>query len=217
MNGTPNGGFYDGLPDGAGNKGGSHMFAVDMDMDGCADIVAADWAHGMGLAWYQQGKDAGGACNYSFKKFYFMGNAPFTAKYKMNQPVLAAQGQATDWGGVGFTEIHSLQVYDMDGDGRPDVIGGKMRFAHPYDQGDPDPDGVPYIYVFKNTPTMETRTGSPITLTPNLVDGDPTALEGTTAAGMGVGRQIAVGHANTDGIVDICVGTKLGLAVFMGQ
>ena len=217
VNGSPNGGFYDGLPDGYGNKGASHMYAVDMDMDGCTDVVAADWAHGMGIAWYQQGKDATG-CTYDFsKKFYFLGNAPFTAKYKMNQPAVAKEGQATDWGGVGFTEVHSLQVYDMDGDGRPDVIGGKMRFAHPYDQGDPDPDGVPYIYVFKNTATPDTRTGAPITLTPNLVDGNAMATEGTTDAGMGVGRQIAIGHANTDGIMDICVSTKLGLAVFLGQ
>jgi hypothetical protein len=217
VNGQMYGGFYDGFPDGFDDKGPSHMFAADMDMDGCADIVAADWAHGMGLAWYQQGKDASG-CNYDFsKKFYFMGNAPFTAKYKMNQPAIAAVGQATMWGGVGFTEPHALQVYDMDGDGRPDVITGKFRFAFPYDLGDPDPDGVPYIYVFKNVATPDSRTGAPITLQPFLVDGDPNAMEGTTDAGMGVGRQIAIGHVNTDGIMDICVATKLGLAVFLGQ
>jgi hypothetical protein len=33
----------------------------------------------------------------------------------------------------------------------------------------------------------------------------------------GVGRQITVGHANTDGIPDICASTKLGLYVFLGQ
>jgi hypothetical protein len=211
------GGFYDGLPDGAGNKGASHMFAVDMDKDGCTDVVAADWAHGVGLAWYQQQKDAGGACNYSFTKFYFLGDAPATAKYKPNNPPVAAEGEATKWGGVGFSEVHSLQVWDMDGDGRPDVIGGKMRFAHPYDQNDADPDGVPYLYVFKNVATPDSRTGAPITLQPVLVDGDATAAEGTTDAGMGVGRQIAIGHVNTDGIMDICVSTKLGLAVFLGQ
>jgi hypothetical protein len=217
VNGAPTGGFYDGLPDGFGNKGPTHMFAVDMDKDGCADVVAADWALGMGLAWYQQQKDAGGACNYAFKKFYFLGNAPFTSKYQMNQPAVAAEGQATLWGGVGFTEPMALQVYDMDGDGRPDVIAGKMRFARPYDQGPPDPDGTPYLYVFKNVATADSRSGAPITLQPFLVDGDPTAMEGTTAAGMGVGHQIAIGHANTDGIMDICVSTKLGLAVFLGQ
>jgi hypothetical protein len=217
VNGVPNGGFYDGLPDGVGNKGGSHMFAVDMDMDGCTDVVAADYAHGMGLAWYQQGKDTTG-CNYNFNnKFYFLGNAPFTANYKMNQPPVAEEGQATDWGGVGFTQPHALQVYDMDGDGRPDVITGKFHFALPYDRGDPDPDGVPYLYVFKNTAVPDPRTGAPITLEPVLVDGDPTAMEGTTAAGMGVAQQFAIGHVNTDGIMDICVSTKVGLAVFLGQ
>jgi hypothetical protein len=34
---------------------------------------------------------------------------------------------------------------------------------------------------------------------------------------MGVAHQIAIGHANTDGIMDICVATKLGLAVFLGN
>jgi len=34
---------------------------------------------------------------------------------------------------------------------------------------------------------------------------------------MGVGRQIAMGHVNTDGIMDICVATKVRLAVFLGK
>jgi hypothetical protein len=34
---------------------------------------------------------------------------------------------------------------------------------------------------------------------------------------MGVAHQLAVGHVSTDGILDICVGTKVGLAVFLGQ
>jgi hypothetical protein len=199
------------LSDAYGDKGPSHMFAVDMDKDGCSDVVAADWAHGaQGLFWYQQQKDASGVCNYSFKTYQFMGNAPRTAKY---QPGV---DDAAMWG-AGFTEPHALQVYDMDGDGRPDVISGKMRFACPYDCADLDPDGTPYIYVFRNVATPDPRNGAPITLQPFLVDGDPTASEGTPAAGMGVGRQIAIGHVNTDGIMDICVATKLGLAVFLGQ
>jgi hypothetical protein len=34
---------------------------------------------------------------------------------------------------------------------------------------------------------------------------------------VGVGRQLSVGHANTDGIPDICIASKLGLYVFLGQ
>jgi hypothetical protein len=194
-----------GINDTVGNIGPSHMFAVDMDMDGCTDVVAADWAHGaQGLFWYQQKKDATG-CTTAFNRFQFMGDS------MKDKPADVAK-----WG-AGFTEPHAFNVYDMDGDGRPDVIGGKMRFAHPYDQNDPDPDGTPYLYVFKNIAATDPNSGGPITLKPILVDGNPTAMEGSPAAGMGVGRQFSVGHVNTDGIMDICVSTKLGLAVFLGQ
>jgi hypothetical protein len=194
-----------GINDGVGNIGPSHMFAVDMDMDGCSDVVAAEWAHGsQGLWWYQQQKD-GTTCNTSFKRYQFMGDS-----LKDNA------ADVTKWG-AGFTEPHAFNVYDMDGDGRPDVIGGKMRFAHPINQNDPDPHGTPYIYVFKNVAATDPNSGGPITLRPVLVDGNAAAMEGSTDAGMGVGRQFSVGHVNTDGIMDICVGTKLGLAVFLGQ
>jgi hypothetical protein len=196
-----------GVNDTVGNIGPSHMFTVDMDKDGCSDVVAAEWAHGsQGLWWYQQKKDAAsGACTYAFNRFQFMGDS------QKDKPA-----DVTKWG-AGFTEPHAFNVYDMDGDGRPDVIGGKMRFAHPYNQNDPDPDGAPYIYVFKNVATPDPNSGGPITLQPILVDGNPAGVAGTTDAGMGVGRQFSVGHVNTDGIMDICVSTKVGLAVFLGQ
>jgi hypothetical protein len=194
-----------GFTDGVGNVGPSNMYAVDMDKDGCGDIVSADWAHGpQGLFWYQQQK-TGTACNYSFKKFQFMGDSG------ADKPA-----DVTKWG-AGFTEPHALEVYDMDGDGRPDVIGGKMRYAHPRGQGDADLEGTPYIYVFQNLATPDPNSGGPITLKPFKVDGDPAGAAGTPAAGMGVGRHYSVGHVNTDGIMDICVGTKVGLAVFLGQ
>src|SRR5450432_1691895 len=193
-----------GFTDGVGNVGPSNMYAVDMDKDGCSDVVSAEWAHGIGLYWYQQQK-TGTDCNLAFKKYQFMGSG------MGDKPADVAK-----WG-AGFTEPHALEVYDMDGDGRPDVIGGKMRYAHPRGQGDPDLEGTPYLYVFKNVATPDPNSGGPITLKPMLVDGDPTAAVGTPAGGFGVGRHFSVGHVNTDGIMDICVGTKVGLAVFLGQ
>jgi hypothetical protein len=93
--------------------------------------------------------------------------------------------------------------------------------------------GVPYLYVFKNVAAKDPVSGGPITLQPILVDpavdpfpvsaamapgAKPPALTTSTPDnGMGVGRQLAVGHVNTDGIMDICVGTKVGLAVFTGM
>jgi hypothetical protein len=186
--------FYDGLPDDQGNKGASHMYAADMDMDGIPDVVAADWAHGEGLYWYKQSADQ------KFTKYQFMGSAADKGKW-----------------GAGFSEPHALQVVDMDGDGRLDIVTGKMRFAHPYGYGDPDPDGVPYLYVFKNVAAQDPNSGAPITLKPMLVDPVTPGMIGTPAGGMGVGRQLAVGHVNTDGIMDICIASKVGLAVFLGQ
>jgi hypothetical protein len=96
----------------------------------------------------------------------------------------------------------------MDGDGIPDVISGKMRFAHPIDERDPDPLGAPELWVWKTvrnkTPAYDPT--SKVTFEPRMVDNEA-----------GVGRQFSVGHANTDGIMDICVATKVGLFVFLGK
>lgn len=201
--------FYDGLQDDAGNKGASHMYAVDMDKDGIPDVVAADWAHGEGLYWYKQSADG------KFTKYQFMGGASGADK--------------TKWGAA-FSEPHALQVVDMDGDGRLDIVTGKMRFAHPHGYGDPDGDGIPYLYVFKNIDAKDPVGGGPITLKPILIDpavdpfppgtaGNPPTITGiaTPEKGMGVGRQLAVGHINKDGIPDICIASKIGLAVFIAQ
>ena len=200
----PTGYSAQGFTDGVGNVGPSNMYAVDMDKDGCTDVVAAEWAHGVGLYWYQQKKDATG-CTLGFNKFQFMGDS-----------LKDSAAEVTKWG-AGFTEPHALEVMDMDGDGRPDVIAGKERFAHPHGQPDPDIDGTPYLYVFKNIAATDPNSHGPITLKPFLVDGAEGQAAGSVASGMGVGRHFSVGHVNTDGIMDICVGTKVGLAVFIGQ
>jgi hypothetical protein len=93
----------------------------------------------------------------------------------------------------------------MDGDGVPDIITGKERFAHPMGQGDADQLGIPYVYVFKTVRDMPGVSGA-AHFEPHLVDNVA-----------GVGMQLAVGHANIDGIMDVCVATKLGLCVFLGR
>jgi hypothetical protein len=175
--------FYDGDP--GEQRGGSQMYAADFDGDGDADVFSADWAHGYGLAWYEQ------QANQTFVRHQIMGTktADDLAKY----------------GPVAFSEINAVQVVDMDGDGISDVVTGKMRFSLPIGYGAPDPMGVPYVYVFK-TVRKPSPNGGPVTFEPHLVDDK-----------VGVGAQIGVGHANTDGIVDFCVATKLGLHVFLGQ
>jgi len=191
-------GLYDGLPDGSGAKGSSQIYAADIDGDGLTDIVAAEWVYGEGLSWYRQ------IAGKQFVKYPFLGKS--------------TPSDIARWG-AGFAQPVAVQVADMDGDGVPDVVTGKMHYALPLNQGLPDPNGTPYIYVFKNVRgTVDPNSGGPVTLKPVLVDpiGTPGTL-GTTDGGMGVGRQIAIGHVNTDGILDMCVASKVGLAVFLGQ
>jgi hypothetical protein len=192
--------FFSGAP--GGNQGGAHMYAWDIDGDGDVDVFSADWAHGEGLAWYENTSPDPRKPT-TFSKHTFMNKAADKALF-----------------GVYFTEPHAAQVADMDGDGVPDIITGKMRLANPFSEGDPDPHGVPYVYVFKTVRDMPGVSGQ-AHLEPHLVDGGPVGpyVEGATgmAGAVGVGRQIAIGHVNTDGILDICVATKLGLYVFLGQ
>lgn len=177
--------FYDGNP--AEQRGPSHLYAYDIDGDGDGDVIAADWAHGFGLAWYEQ------TTPLTFVRRQFMGSN--------------SADDLKTFGPVAFSEPHAMEVADMDGDGVPDMITGKMRFAQPIAYNDPDPLGAPVFYVFKtqrNTPSA--ANGGSVTFQPHLVDDE-----------VGIGRQIGVGHLNQDGILDLCVATKLGLYVFLGQ
>ncbi len=177
--------LYDGDP--AGARGPSHMYAADVDGDGDQDIVAANWSHGWGIAWYEQ--TAPGA----FTKRQFSGSN--------------SQADIQKYGDVYFSEPHSLQVADMNGDGVPDVVTGKMRFAHPIAYGDPDPMGEPLLVVYQGIRNMpSTANGGSVTFQPHVIDRE-----------VGVGRQLAVGFVNADAVMDICIASKLGLFVFLGQ
>lgn len=178
--------FYDGDP--AGQRGPAQIYAFDVDGDGDSDVVSADSAHHWGLSWYEQ------TAPLQFTKRQFMGNPDQVALY----------------GEVVFSEPHAMEVADMDGDGVPDLITGKFRFAHPVGANDPDPYGDPVLYVFRTRrDTPSAANGGSVTFEPFLID--------TSDNKVGVGRQIGVGHLNTDGILDLCIASKLGLYAFLGH
>jgi 3-keto-disaccharide hydrolase len=115
---------------GHASPGGAELGVYDVNGDGLTDVVTVLQAHGFGLAWFEQKRDASGAR--SFVQHMIIDN--FGTK---------------NAGGVIISEMHGSTVADVNGDKIPDFIVGKRHWAHLDDYTDPDPYGAPAIYVFR--------------------------------------------------------------------
>ncbi len=112
-----------------GTQGGAQMFAYDIDGDRDADVLTSLAAHGFGLAWFEQVRDASGAI--SFREHLFVGDDHAQSPH-----------------GVRFSEIHALTLCDLDGDGLQDLVTGKRWWSHGA-QGDPEPGAPAVVYAFR--------------------------------------------------------------------
>jgi hypothetical protein len=121
------------------NWGGGQMAVYDVDGDGDSDVVAALAAHRYGLFWFEQ-VDADN----------------FT-------PHEILPTSAT---GTSISQLHSLAVADMNGDGLLDVVAGKRYYAHPSSNADPGTDEPPLIEWFELS-----RTGG-VTFTAHVIHED---------------------------------------------
>lgn len=159
--------------------GGAQMYAYDVDGDGDNDILCSLQAHGWGLAWFENVKAGAGI---SFTKRMIMGNRGEVAAY-----------------GVAFSQPHSLELADLDGDGVKDLIAGKRWWAHG-PSGDPEPNGdaVLYAWLLRRSP------GRPPRFEPFLIDGSS-----------GSGTQLVAGDFTGDGHPDIVIGNKKGTFAFI--
>jgi putative membrane-bound dehydrogenase-like protein len=155
--------------------GGAEMYAYDVDGDGDQDVITSLAAHTYGLAWYEQ---IGNGSPVQFRKHLIVGQQPDENRY-----------------GVLFTELHSVQLADIDGDGLKDIITGKTFWSH--HRQSPLWDAGAVVYWFR----LE-RTAAGIDWVPHLVDGEA-----------GIGRQIVVSDVNQDDIPDIVVGGMKGCSV----
>jgi hypothetical protein len=205
------------------DQGGAQMFAVDVDGDGLTDVISADWAYGWGLSWYQQLPPGVGSCLGATVTAISASPSCFVKHQITHTNSLADLGLYK----VAFSEIHAMQVVDMDGDGLPDIVAGKDWLACPYSCNDPDGLGTPVLYVFKLVRDANPAQAGKAHFEPHLVNAAmpvlgplaPGAFPAVWMGGSGVGRQIAVGQINpqTDGIMDLCIASKLGLFVYFGQ
>ncbi|MGY8654496.1 MAG: FG-GAP repeat domain-containing protein [Verrucomicrobiia bacterium] len=158
-------------------RGGAQMFAYDVDGDGDNDVISSLAAHEHGLSWFEQ-VDADGKI--TFKEHRIMGVRPKDNKY-----------------GVSFSELHAMELHDMDGDGLKDIVTGKTYWSH-HAKTTSWHDGA-VVYWFK------------------LVRGDEGAEFVPISAdnNSGVGRQISIGDLNGDKLPDIIASNMKGTFVLL--
>ena len=121
--------------------GGAEMGVYDVNGDGLADVVTSMAAHGWGLAWFEQKRDAQG--NISFKRHDIMGD--FSTK---------------NAGGVTFSELHATAFADLDGDGIPDLITGKRLYSHLDSHLDPDSTDAAVLYWYRTVRNPKAEGGA---------------------------------------------------------
>ncbi|MEO8735269.1 MAG: FG-GAP-like repeat-containing protein [Edaphobacter sp.] len=129
--------------------GGSVMAVYDVNGDGLNDVVTALDAHGWGLAWFEQKRDAQGKS--SFVRHMIMDD--FSTK---------------NAGGVTFSELHGTTFADMNGDGIPDFVAGKRYWSHRDDYLDPYPYGPPLLYYYQTVRNPKLPGGAEFV--PHLID-----------------------------------------------
>ena len=163
----------------APRSGSAQMYAYDVNGDGLNDVITSLAAHGYGLAWYEQVRNGD---KIEFKQRLIMGDKTSDNKY-----------------GVRFSQLHAVDLIDMDGDGLKDIVTGKRIWAHG-PSGDAEPNAPAVLYWFK----LARGGNGDVDFIPYQIDNDS-----------GVGTQVVAGDVNGDKLPDVVVGNKKGAFVFL--
>jgi len=129
------------------------------------------------LSWFEQKKIGD---DISFEEQTILGRTPKDNNY-----------------GIVFSQLHAVDLVDMDGDGLKDIVTGKRYWAHGA-HGDVDPNGAAVVYWFK----LVRNADKSVDWLPYPIDNDS-----------GVGTQVVAADVNGDKLPDIIVGNKKGTFV----
>jgi hypothetical protein len=164
-------------------KASAQMVVYDVNGDGLNDVISCYSAHEFGMSWWEQVKQ----------------NEEITFR----EHIILNKDASKDKYGVQFSQPHSLDLVDMDGDGLKDIITGKRFWAHGKNGPDPQSDGFPAVlYWFKLTRPVKGQAE----FVPYLIDDDS-----------GVGTQVLAAKVSNPKYPDVIVGNKKGLFIFKHQ
>ena len=161
---------------------GAQMFAHDIDGDGLSDVITSWHCHHYGLLWYKQLRDAAG-------KITWKQNVILPPKPDLKSDALR------------ISQLHAIELVDMNGDGLKDILTGKRFWAHG-PRGDPEPNAPAVVYWFE----LRRDKVKGVQFIPHKIDDDS-----------GVGTQVAAADLNGDKLPDVIVGNKKGSFVFLSR
>ncbi|TWT74340.1 PVC-type heme-binding CxxCH protein [Allorhodopirellula solitaria] len=160
------------LPEPYGN-GGAQIYANDLDGDGDADILTSKNAHGYGMAWFEQMPDG-----------------------KFTRHDISNESSVENPYGFAVSQLHAVEMVDVDGDGVKDIVTGKRYYAHQgHDAGGLEAPVVAWLRCVRHT------NGS-VEFVPQIIH-----------ERSGVGVEVLATDLNGDDTVDIVSANKLGLAI----
>ena len=159
----------------------AQMLVYDVNGNGMNDVITAWHSHNYGLVWYEQQRDDDGSIHWK-------------------QHIILTPTPDLDSDELRISQLHALELADIDGDGVMDLITGKRFWAHG-PKGDPEPNAPAVIYWFQLI-----RDDPSVRWVPHRIHDDS-----------GVGTQVAAADLNSDRIPDIIVGNKKGTFLHISQ